>query len=188
MSDSVRAFLAIELPAHVRSEVVALQAKLEGGVSPVRWTKPDNLHLTLMFLGLVAPSDLERLAPRWAAACAECPTFLLRLGAIGSFPNSRRAKVLWLGFQDFPATAIALQDSLSRLSASIAAIDDKSFTPHLTIARAPRAATFDAASVMRGEPISVEWRVLEVALIKSDLSSKGPTYTTLIRLPVGNNK
>src|SRR4051794_40453033 len=86
-----RLFLALALPAPVRKELAALATSLSG----VTWTHPDQLHLTLRFLGDVAEEKMERVIEHLASVRVE--PFILPIEGVGAFPLKSPPRTLWVG-------------------------------------------------------------------------------------------
>ncbi|MBE9556831.1 MAG: RNA 2',3'-cyclic phosphodiesterase [Proteobacteria bacterium] len=125
----IRLFVAIPLPEQIRTQLTMMQSGLQGA----RWLKPENIHLTLRFIG-EARNDL---ASDIDSALSEitAPAFTLELEDIGSFARGKRPHALWAG--------IAKSEPLSHLQAKIEstlvraglAAEERKFSPHITIAR-----------------------------------------------------
>ncbi|MBV8279984.1 MAG: RNA 2',3'-cyclic phosphodiesterase, partial [Verrucomicrobia bacterium] len=101
----VRLFFSINPPPDVIHHLSAIQSEvrrvLETGFDPkraVRWTRPTQFHLTILFLGNVPPAEiasLETAANELMASLKELP--ILTLSGLGSFPAFHRPRVLWVG-------------------------------------------------------------------------------------------
>src|SRR5438105_674437 len=93
----LRTFIAVDLDKAIRDRTVALQETLGRASEGVRWVEPENLHVTLLFLGEVEDRDL----PAVCAAVAECtarqPLFPMTVERAGCFGNPRRPRTLWVG-------------------------------------------------------------------------------------------
>ncbi len=189
MTDTLRAFIAVELGAEAASAVRTLQRELTDAMprGAVRWAKPDQLHLTLQFLGNVAADRVEALKDSLAAALAGNPAFTLRLDPIGAFPSLRAPRVIWVGLAgDVPALA-ALQ---GRVADAIRDFGDhtetRDFHPHLTLGRVNRgdpwkARVLETVIASQPPPPPAAWRVDEVRLFRSELQPSGAVYSVLAR-------
>src|SRR5262245_15518533 len=93
----MRTFIAIEIPAEIRSALAALQTDLRRAGADVSWTKPENVHLTLKFLGEVDESRIGEIEKVCVSSAAEFKLFTLSLKDTGVFPNLRQPRVLWAG-------------------------------------------------------------------------------------------
>src|ERR1043165_2720925 len=96
----LRAFIALEIPLDIRKAVCQSTADLQKGIgSLVRWVPLENMHLTLKFLGDIAPSNVGMLSQMLSAEADLFHCFELHLGGLGSFPSLKRARVLYIGIQ-----------------------------------------------------------------------------------------
>jgi 2'-5' RNA ligase len=135
----VRLFVAIDLDQAVRNQVVAerdrLMAALGTAATMLRPVSPNQLHLTLAFIGEVDDRCAASIAARFAAGI-ERPPFTLTLGGTGVFSAGRAPRVLWLGIQAGVEAVTELQQLVvQRLSELGVAVDPKPFSPHLTLGR-----------------------------------------------------
>src|SRR4029077_17189165 len=114
--DRFRLFVAIKIPADVRSAIEGAHSCLRRELSgaAIRWTKIEQLHLTLKFLGNVDTGRVEALADALRTICLGFAPLRLRAGGVGSFPNLRRPRVLWVGVSD-------AQGQLERLQRAVEA-------------------------------------------------------------------
>src|SRR5947207_13344552 len=95
----IRTFIAIEIPADIRRRIKQHIDQLRSAFAEVRasWTREDNLHLTLKFLGNVAVARIPALSHAVAEAAHEINPFELIISGCGTFPSHGRPKVLWIG-------------------------------------------------------------------------------------------
>jgi RNA 2',3'-cyclic 3'-phosphodiesterase len=132
----VRAFIAIELPESVKSFLVKISAELKLCGGPVKWVRPEGIHLTLKFLGTL-PSDL---LPRIQEAALplfrkQKPT-QLHVSGLGAFPGLRRPRVVWAGLEDPAGVLSPLVNSLETgLEPLGFPKENRPFNPHLTLGR-----------------------------------------------------
>lgn len=127
-----RLFVAIDLPDLQRRGLRALCHGLSG---EVRWTSPEQLHLTLRFIGEV--DEALFLEIKKALADLLFPPFVLRIQGVGSFPPGRRARVLWAGVDVSPELEQLHQLIEERLGRLGLPPEERPFHPHLTLARLP---------------------------------------------------
>lgn len=185
----MRAFVAVDVGAEARRAMRDAQHQLEAALphGAVRWTKPDQLHLTLWFLGETPEEQLPALGHALTSALAGAMRFRLRLAELGAFPTPRSPRVLWVGLAgDLPQ----LLDVQRRVAQTAGPFGDhqepRSFHPHLTLGRVsrPDAAVGRAFAdwLAGGPPItSCPWEVEAVRLIQSVLRPTGAEYTELAR-------
>lgn len=182
----LRAFIAIEIPLEIREAVYKATASLQKGIgSAVRWVPVENLHLTLKFLGDVSPTNVEMLSQTLRAEADLFPCFDLRLHGLGSFPNLKRPRVIYIGVQA-PATFEGLQRGIESASRKLGyESEERGFSPHLTIGRVRQNATAAEQQTIRRtlQETRIDLlgtaRVDSVHLYKSDLKPAGSVYTRL---------
>jgi 2'-5' RNA ligase len=129
----LRLFIAVDLPAEIRPVV----ARLCQGIGGARWTRPEQLHLTLRFLGDTSEDRLAEMRVRLREVRA--PRFELALRGTGVFPppGARKpARVLWLGL-DPPEPLAALKHAVDGVLGPDPEAAQRGFSPHLTLARFP---------------------------------------------------
>jgi 2'-5' RNA ligase len=102
-SGFLRLFIAIAVPPGVRQEIGRAQGQLQQRNSPpgaIRWTKPEQFHITLKFLGDVPVEQAAALEKSTTAVCKTFPALKLSAHGIGFFPNERNPRVIWAGASD----------------------------------------------------------------------------------------
>lgn len=192
--NSVRTFIAIEVPAQIRGAIKSHIDQLRAEFPDVRasWSREDNLHLTLKFLGEVAVERITSLSEALAGAALTIGPFELGIGRCGTFPPQGKPKVLWIGCADeTSASLISLHKAIEGACAATGfARDARPYHPHLTIARLREAkgarALAEAHTKLGFAPRT--FPVSEVVLFRSQLSSKGSVHTVLSRHGLGNRR
>jgi 2'-5' RNA ligase len=188
----LRLFVAVLLPPEWKSYLAARARDLERvALGYTRWVAPDLMHLTLVFLGWQPAERLAAVAEATAAGAESVAPFELSLGRLGHF-GGRVPRVLWV-------EARAREGHLQRLHAALCqelatravAFDAKPIVPHVTLGRAQRQARPAAGRALTARLAAPRWpappppcTVRAVALIRSDLSPRGPRYTTLGEYPL----
>jgi len=186
MAETVRTFIAIDLPPEVRAFLADCQQRLKRAGGDVRWVRPDLIHLTLVFLGDVPADMLADLEKSVREAAAPFGPLALRVQGTGRFPPRGLPRVVWVGIEEPTGRLMELQKALAGATAAFAEkVEDRAYAAHLTLGRvkSPRggrdlAGAIDAMAGATGP--SFEAR--EVTIFKSDLSPQGPTYTAVARV------
>ena len=193
MSETLRCFLAIEVPEHVKAVLTRLRRQLEEmGLSGLRFVRPEGIHLTLKFLGDVRPEVAESLATEVGLAAAESTAMSLQLAELGVFPASGPVRVVWVGVGGDVASLDELRLGIEAAAGKLGfPMEERGFTPHLTFARArtgtsssERRRTRQALGSLRYEP-GLPFEADAVSLMSSTLGPAGATYRELARLPLG---
>lgn len=188
----MRVFVAVDVGDAVRREaarvVSALQMKLEAAKTPpkVVWVKPAALHVTIRFLGEVEPAEVDRITPLLAPPILLAP-FDVQWRGIGTFPNNRYPRALWLGVIHGAAQLAAIEAEISkRLAGAAVDLDDRALLPHLTLGRVKMAgAGVDWPKVLQSAEVKNATSVIDrVTLYQSKLSQHGPHYTELVSAPL----
>ncbi len=182
-SKTIRSFVAIELPAPIRQALAHLQTRIrETGLS-AKWSVPENIHLTLQFLGDVSPAAIAEIGESMAATAAAFPAMELYGQSVGVFPGVKRARVLWTGVGGDTETLGRLQQDLAdRLSGLGFEKEKRRFTGHFTLARFKgRVDPETVISVTRqfGDFVTQAFVVDAIHLFESRLTPKGPVYSKL---------
>jgi RNA 2',3'-cyclic 3'-phosphodiesterase len=209
---SWRVFIAIELPRNVRARLAEHIKILRDSIPEVRasWSREDNLHLTLKFLGDIPSTNVGQLSAAASIAASKVEPFEIIVEGCGAFPPRGQPKVLWIGILSEPpagrgprrSISAGVEDaggpdpspSLLPLRALHSALEDecakagfarepRAFHPHLTIARIrqPHGSRELAA---RHKEIGFNREVIsvsELAVIRSELRSEGSRHTIISR-------
>jgi 2'-5' RNA ligase len=182
----VRLFVALEMPPAVRANLAALMNDLRtmdaksSGKMP-RWTRPENLHVTLKFIGNVVPEKLDGIRAALAGVRSERPVEL-RFRGLGFFPYAKRPRVVWAGVagsQNLGAIAADIDRGLAELGVPS---EQRAFIPHLTLARCePGAISSRSRAAIEKDAARDfgELRTDKFHLIESKLKPSGAEYTTL---------
>ena len=176
---TIRAFIAINLPAEVKRALGNVAATLDAGLprGAVRWVRPEQMHLTLRFLGDTPAGRLPALAAVLDDVTGRHSPFALRLTAAGGFPNARRPRVVWVGLGgDEAALAALVADLNAALSALGLPPEDKPFRAHLTLGRVKDERAAQSIDWSAAVP-ALDVPVTAVHLIESQLRPEGPVYT-----------
>ncbi len=191
--ESIRCFIAIELPPEVKGELTRLQNKLRSACGNcARWVDPNGIHLTLKFLGNVPRDKIDSVTRAIEEAVRGIPQFKLALTECGCFPNMRRPQVVWVGVS---GDTDRLNELVKRIEESLARLgfkpEGRPFTPHLTLGRVRETATpverqslGDAAGRIEVD-ISAGINAETVCLMQSQLTPKGSIYTRLAEIGLG---
>jgi RNA 2',3'-cyclic 3'-phosphodiesterase len=181
---ALRTFVALELDASVRAAVADYLATLRS-VPGVAWARPENLHLTLKFLGNVATARLPALTERLAAATATLPSFVMHVAGVGAFPNLARPRILWVGCEAAPLGALATAVDAACVRAGFAA-EARAFHPHVTLGRIREPGRRDRFPFLAtdGGRTFGSSAVAAIVLFASKLGSGGARYTPLATIPL----
>lgn len=187
MSDvPVRSFLAVEIPDPVRRSIAEATRRWRPRFPRATWVRPENLHLTVKFLGEVGEGRLRRLGDALEPVLAPLPAVTVRLAGSGCFPPRGRARVGWIGgeAEGLGAVVAAVEGTAAKIGFER---ERRRWSLHLTVAR-PRDPWLesDAAAFRElGEELDLPaFTAREVVLFASELRPGGAVYTPLRSFPL----
>ena len=184
---TIRTFIAVGVPAAARRDLADAAGQLRAHMPPaVRWAAPEGMHLTLKFLGNIAPALAAPLLSALTDAAQETAPFALRLAGLGVFPHSRRPRVLWAGVTGDTDALAALQQAVERASIAVGfAAESRPFAPHITLGRVCHNAEAPAQQRV-GQAINAapplppsSWTVDAIQLMQSVPTPGGMRYAEL---------
>ena len=187
MSETIRAFVAVELPPEARDALSAVVRYLDGrGIAGLRTVDPVSAHLTLKFLGNVPASRVGAIEDALVEAASGSRPFTLALDDTGTFPERGAPRVLWVGLS---GDVDALSSLQSGTEAALRPLgfepERRPFRPHLTLARLRDRSTLSdrnrAAAALSSAPFEpgLAFGVESVSLMRSILRREGPRYVRL---------
>ena len=184
---AIRTFIAVGVPAAAQRDLADAAGHLRAHTpSAVRWAAPDGMHLTLKFLGNIAPALVAPLLAALSDAAHQTAPFGLRLSGLGAFPHPRRPRVLWAGIAGDTDALAALQRSVEQAATSLGFTpESRPFAPHITLGRVRQNA--EAGALRRvGEALDAApplppstWTVGAIQLMQSIPTPGGMRYVEL---------
>jgi RNA 2',3'-cyclic 3'-phosphodiesterase len=190
--EHLRLFIAIRIPDSVKEKIVAAQTELRRALPPeaVRWTRGDQFHLTLRFLGSVAAERLPALADAVRVVCKSFTGLQLHASGLGFFPDSRLPRVIWVGINDrqgrLPLLHRAVQFATLGFTTEKA---EETFTGHVTLGRVKHISRREAQSLASaatglGNGHFGQWTVNHIDIMRSELSSEGAKHSDVAVIPL----
>lgn len=183
----LRLFIALPVPAEVREEIGRAQGRLrrEAPRGAVRWTRPEQFHVTLKFLGDFPSAQLEALKQAVSGACAGVAPMALAARGIGFFPNASKPRVLWAGASDSEGRLAELHRRIHAAVLPFAPADSSErFSSHITLGRfkpgryGSLERFLECAEVLRSKTFG-EWRADEVEIVRSILTPDGAEHASV---------
>lgn len=183
----MRAFIAVEISEEARGAVARLQSELQSVGADVKWVEPENLHLTLKFLGEIGESQAEQLADQLKSSLVLSP-FAFTLEGTGAFPKLENPRIIWAGTgagkEQLAGLAREVEEACGRCGFPP---EERPFSPHLTIGRVRSrnrveslAQRLGSAEFKAGSPTRVE----KAVLFQSTLTRSGPVYRPVREIPL----
>lgn len=184
----VRLFLAINLPADVRRELVAATAPVRDAAPELSWVDETKIHLTLKFLGDQPAERGDAIRAAAEQVGGRHRQLMMHMGGLGAFPNFRRSRVVWIGVEQESRLELLHHDVEVACSDLGFDVEGRPFRPHITLARVKhrlpeeRARALSRAARRVGFTADVLVRSLD--LMQSELGPGGSTYSTVATAPL----
>lgn len=186
----MRIFVAIDFPEKIKEEIRKLLEKLKEIDSNVKWVKPENVHITIKFLGEVGEEKIENINNRLKEICSSYHNFDISISDIGSFPDWKSPRVIWFGTEgegkeELIKLAGVVDKEFGHPLFSVEK-EKRSFNAHITIARIKKPENLEKLKsaidnlIFKSDKIKVQ----EVILMKSTLTRKCPIYEPISYFPL----
>lgn len=191
-----RLFIAVAIPQEVKAKIEAAQSELRRALTGpgVRWTRREQFHLTLKFLGDVDAARVQPLEEAIRAACRGFGPLHMRAERVGFFPDSRPPRVVWAGVRDETDQLPRLQQAVDDATRDFTTEPtEERFTGHITLARIkairrPEADALGKAAAGMAERLFGQWPACEVELMRSVLSPQGARHTSLATIALTHSE
>lgn len=199
----IRAFVAVELPDDIKQMLSDVEILLKRRMTnllgskwaerSLKWVSPESVHITLKFLGYVAPERIVAIEEALRRVAENQRAFTLALDGLGVFPSFTKPRVIWVGVKGDLERLASLQTQVEVALANLGFPGEKRpFSPHLTLARVRETASIGelrliGQAVKEPPPVSIDGRavpVRRVSLMRSELSRHGARYTCLAEFPL----
>jgi 2'-5' RNA ligase len=191
--EQIRCFIAIELPDEAKEGLARLKKELARDEHKfVKWVDPGGIHLTLKFLGNIPSKRVTEITEAMRTAVQGISRFHLEISGLGAFPSLRQARVFLVGIGGEVDKLSRLQQNIdSALAALGFAKEERSYVPHLTLARIKQGASPLERRVF-GELVGAtsfedkyHVEVEAISLMRSQLTPAGAIYTRLMTVALG---
>ena len=178
-----RLFIAIDPPEDTINKLTFSINSLKDFTSPrIKWVNPENIHLTLKFLGGIAENKIPSIINVLNFVSGKQVNFDLTLGKLGSFPNWRKARIIWVGIEK----SEKLNDLAKTLDMRFLSLgfpqETRPFSPHITLGRVKENLNQKEYSTLENETKKAEkiyghFTVRSICLYESQLYANGPMYS-----------
>jgi 2'-5' RNA ligase len=189
MPESIRAFIAVDLPGDLRTRIDPILSDLSSLGRDLKVVKGENLHFTVKFLGNIAPDMIEPIA-NCIRSQEESLGFDMEIGRLGAFPNARKPRVVWIGANCPDNEFVEMARGIDTKLVDLGFDRERSYVPHLTVARVRnrRGAPVASGYLEKMENLSIgRMTVDSITLKKSVLTPGGPIYSDMVVLGKGGN-
>lgn len=178
----MRLFIAIELSKEIKNQLTAIQERLKAASADVKWVLPDNIHLTLKFIGKTESSKIASITKILNKVSRKFKAFKIGISGLGAFPSLNSPRVIWAGADKaeiISDIAKILEEELEKLGL---AKEKRGFECHLTLGRLRSLRNLDALRETVKKNIEFKagtFAVTNISLIESKLTPQGPIYSVI---------
>ena len=190
MPRRIRTFIAVELSPSVKARAAELIGHLKAAAAEVNWVQPQQMHLTLKFLGDVADTETPDICRVVEKVAAAHEPFEIPFRGLGAFPSADHPRTLWIGLADGADELKSLQAAIDEaLKKELGyAKEQRGFHPHLTIGRVKHEPPGGELTELVGQyaEFDADLAVVdEVVTFASFSGSKGHTHDAMSRAELG---
>ncbi len=189
-NQTIRAFIAIDLPEKVKSELKKLMGFLPQE-KHIKWVDVKGAHLTLKFLGNIRESQVPEITENLIKIASSYNPFVLALSGCGAFPSLSKIRVIWVGTEGDIEILKEIQREVEEVMEKLGfQKEERPFKPHITLGRAKDAKKSDLLAKVLVEQSSFkscEFTVKEIVLFKSTLTPQGAIYSPISIIPIGKS-
>ncbi len=188
MKSTIRTFIAVGIGDEIRRCAAQLIEQWRPLARGIKWVEPENLHITLKFLGDVASGRIAAICDAVTEATKQVPPFELIVCRAGAFPNIERPRTLWLGTGEGADELAELHRRIDLQLAELSfPVEGRPFKGHLTLGRVRRAGRSPALTEQmrkQAEFCAGSVWVSEVTVFSSRLTPNGPVYDPMAHIPL----
>jgi RNA 2',3'-cyclic 3'-phosphodiesterase len=185
---ALRCFIAIEIPEAIKRTIAGSVESLKKSGADVKWLLPENIHITLQFLGETEEALIPVIKKALDKILLTYSPFYIKIAGVGCFPDTRRPRIIWVGTEESQPVINLHADIAEGMAELGYREEERNFTPHLTIGRVK--SNRDIGELLRkiNEIKAASFSAFEVqniTLMKSELKPSGAIYYSLAEIPFG---
>ncbi len=186
---SIRGFVALPIPMEIRQHLARLARSVPHSAGRITWVKPEAIHLTCVFLGDIEEDQVDPITAALEGAAAGRESFVTCLDGIGAFPDFRKPRTIWVGYEEGAREVVELKRAIdAALEPMGFAPEKRPFHPHVTLGRVKQpgnARDLEHAAAEWILPFE-NWITRNLILFQSELTKHGPNYTPLATIPMSD--
>ena len=189
---TLRCFIGISMSEEIKNNLFRCREKIIAslGNNVFRWVKPENIHLTLHFLGNIPRETIPHLEKSLVFCCRTLSPFVVTLDGIGAFPSLKKPKVLWADLKNAGGELLTLHTLCGTILQNLGIeVDRRVYRPHLTIAYLKKRTSEDVMRYLDVNPgllkNQISCKVKNLIIYESNLTPQGPVYTPIAVLSFG---
>lgn len=178
---NMRAFIAIDLPISIKNKISRIQSHLKTSDISAKWVKPENIHLTLKFLGNIKEPQIGQVKDTIRETASLLKPFEVSFNNFGVFPNPKKPKVFFISLTEENALK-KIADILENKLEKFGFKKENRFKAHITLARIKNATNIiNLVKEITNISFIKSFAIQEIILFRSTLTQLGPTYEKVFR-------
>lgn len=189
-----RLFITLDFPEPILAQIHLIMQSLKNTLPQkgIKWVSPSILHLTLKFLGDVSIQHLPNIQAAIAKTANLSKSATAQVGGLGAYPSLKKPNNIWIGVSAEPVFKQIFTNLETNMESIGFVPDPKGFSPHITLARITRYATYAernqiADSLQKFDDATLGSCIFDaIHLYRSDLKPSGPIYTKLYSANIQN--
>lgn len=190
----MRAFFCLDLDHETKSRLNEQIRPLKRLPVNVKWVSPENMHITMVFLGDINDAlvpDLEVAARQALEETGLNSPIDVTLDRLGAFPHVHKPRVVWAGCTNDPEPVRRLAKSLEQALEPLGfEPEDRPFTTHVTLGRVKERGRTQGLQALteaidNHDSFQYDLEISQLTLMQSQLGSTGPTYDPVLQIPLG---
>jgi len=191
MSEPLRCFIAIDIDKRIKELIVNIQQELSAARCPVKWIKPECIHITLKFLGEVDDQQTTQIQQLLKTLADNFVETTIKTSHLGAFPDPKHPQIIWLGIEENDTLfrlQQAIEDELFKMKFKK---ETRRFSPHITLGRvkSPKNMKQLSSSIVAMTDAPVLTQAIDhVKLYKSTLTPHGPIYESLFKTSLRSSR
>ncbi|MFH1201317.1 MAG: RNA 2',3'-cyclic phosphodiesterase [Candidatus Omnitrophota bacterium] len=176
----MRTFIAVDVSKEIRETLGRIGTKLRASGADVKWVDPQNLHLTLKFLGDIDLGKVEEIKEILSQMAKNYPAFRMVVTNLGAFPKASYPRVIWVGIDQGKDELLKISRELEKRLENLGIKkEERAMSCHITIGRVRsplnRIHLIKQMELFK-DPLNLDCTVDKIILYKSTLSRSGPIY------------
>jgi 2'-5' RNA ligase len=180
---TIRVFVAIEINSEIKNELSGYLNKLKGTGADVKWVSPENIHLTLKFIGYIEKEALINMNKVISDALSSIEPFSISIGNIGAFPSLNKPRVVFVGVQERGNNLLKIYERLDKGVEPLGIKkESRKYVEHITLGRVKSQKNISKLKNTLNSGTECYFgceKVTSLSLIQSRLTPAGPFYTRL---------
>ena len=173
-----RIFIAINLPKDIKQKIALFSQNLERFNWPVKWVELENFDITLNFLGNLTPKEVEKVCLILEKTIKNHYPFDLKIERLNVFPNLAHVRTVILEVEKNDELMKLQQELSSRLKINEFRVEERKFTPHITLGRVKRKKLRLDENLLNNLSVpKLVFPTQSIEIMKSELFPEGPKYS-----------